>query len=169
MRRAHASPNCARSSSSSAASRRSVVKPTSSSVWRGWRVVEPTQPLRHRNRSTAGAIAVAGGSSADTSVTDTVVRYLEGCGGVASSRNVGRHLAAEGLLFTLKQKHAGLFHFLQKHDHLFQVVLPEERGALEYEVRTRASTSNAHPDWRHPRERYRGGDSPVRVALHAVF
>ena len=25
----------------------------------GWRVVEPTQPLRHRNRSTAGAIAVA--------------------------------------------------------------------------------------------------------------
>ena len=83
------------------------------------------------------------GSSADTSVTDTVVRYLEGCGGVASSRNVGRHLAAEGLLFTLKQKHAGLFHFLQKHDHLFQVVLPEERGALEYEVRLKRAPVEA--------------------------
>lgn len=71
----------------------------------------------------------------DQQVADTVVQYLEGCGGVASSRNVGRHLAAEGLLVALKRKHAGLFHFLQRHDNLFAVVLPSERGALEYEVR----------------------------------
>ena len=54
--------------------------------------------------------------------------------GVASSRNVGRHLAAYGLLAALKQRYAGLFHFLQKNDELFTVVLPEERGAVEYRV-----------------------------------
>ena len=67
-------------------------------------------------------------------LVQTVVSYLEGRDGVASSRNVGRHLAAYGLLAALKQRYAGLFHFLQKNDELFTVVLPEERGAVEYRV-----------------------------------
>ena len=34
--------------------------------------------------------------------------------GTESSRNVGRHLAAHGLLQPLKARYSGLFHFLQQ-------------------------------------------------------
>lgn len=79
----------------------------------------------------------------DETLQSSVVEYLEASGGVASSRNVGRHLAAAGLLNHLKREHAGLFHFLQKHESAFRVVLPSEPGALEYEVRLRRGTSDA--------------------------
>ena len=58
-------------------------------------------------------------------------------GGVASSRNVGRHLASRGQLAKLKQQFSGLFHFLQRNDQLFRIVLPsDDKGPqmLEYQV-----------------------------------
>ena len=72
---------------------------------------------------------------ADADLTHSVVRLLElASGGKASSRDVGRHLAAAGLLAPLKLRYAGLFNFLQRHDDLFVLELPAERGVLEYEV-----------------------------------
>lgn len=77
----------------------------------------------------------AGDGADDEQLMRAVRSYLEAeASGVASSRNVGRHLAAEGLLNTLKARYAGLFHFLQQHSEHFRVELPTERGALEYQV-----------------------------------
>ena len=70
----------------------------------------------------------------ETRLQQSVVTFLTRSGGSQSSRNVGRHLAQQGLLAALKAKHAGLFHFLQRNDELFRVELPSENGALEYQV-----------------------------------
>ena len=46
----------------------------------------------------------AGGEDGGSVLQTTVVDYLLDCGGSASSRNVGRHLAARGLLAPLKRR-----------------------------------------------------------------
>ena len=71
---------------------------------------------------------------ADELLVSSVVQFLEREGGTASSRNVGRHLAAANLLQRMKRSYAGLYHFLQKHDDRFTLVLPTGRGELEYQV-----------------------------------
>ena len=77
---------------------------------------------------------IASDAEADAQLETSVITFLRGAGGVESSRNVGRHLASEGLLTELKQRYAGLFHFLQKHEESFQLVMPAEPGVLEYQV-----------------------------------
>ena len=77
----------------------------------------------------------------DSQLVSSVVAFLEANGGVASSRNVGRHLAARNLLQPMKRSHSGLYHFLQKHYDHFTLVLPTANGALEYQVSLARSTS----------------------------
>ena len=67
-------------------------------------------------------------------ISTQVADYLRGEGGEASSRNVGRHLAAKGLLRPLKARYAGLFHFLQQRSDVFTIELPTKKGELEYRV-----------------------------------
>ena len=90
------------------------------------------------------AAAAGGGESslkqadeAETLLQESVRAFLLEQGGVASSRNVGRHLASRGQLAKLKQQFSGLFHFLQRNDQLFRIVLPsDDKGPqmLEYQV-----------------------------------
>ena len=62
-------------------------------------------------------------------LVQTVVSYLEeGRRCVEQKRRPASRRV--WLLAALKQRYAGLFHFLQKNDELFTVVLPEERGAV---------------------------------------
>ena len=89
--------------------------------------------------------AAAGGGESSLKQVDEAERLLQESvraflleeGGVASSRNVGRHLASRGQLAKLKQRFSGLFHFLQRNDQLFRIVLPsDDKGPqmLEYQV-----------------------------------
>ena len=58
--------------------------------------------------------------------------------GGESSRNVGRHLAARGLLTALKARYSGLFHFLQAKPETFALDLNkrgDDKSGLEYYVR----------------------------------
>lgn len=107
-------------------------------------------PLAAERQSRIERVAAAQDQAEDPSETklqQSVVGYLAGQPGCqASSRDVGRHLAAQGLLATLKERHAGLFHFLQRNSQLFEVVLPEERGALEYKVHLTAEHGRADGD-----------------------
>ena len=90
------------------------------------------------------AAAAGGGESslkqvdeAESLLQESVRAFLLEQGGVASSRNVGRHLASRGQLAKLKQQFSGLFHFLQRNDQLFRIVLPsDDKGPqmLEYQV-----------------------------------
>lgn len=82
----------------------------------------------------------------DGQLVSSVVSFLESNGGMASSRNVGRHLAAQNLLQPMKRSHAGLYHFLQKHDQHFTLVLPTASGALEYEVHLATPHGHATPE-----------------------
>ena len=81
------------------------------------------------------------GEERDAELRSCVADFLAASGGQESSRNVGRHLAAKGLLAPLKARHAGLFHFLQQTPDLFRVELPTATGGtskaqrgLEYQV-----------------------------------
>ena len=89
--------------------------------------------------------AAAGGGESSLKQVDEAERLLQESvraflleeGGVASSRNVGRLLASRGQLAKLKQRFSGLFHFLQRNDQLFRIVLPsDDKGPqmLEYQV-----------------------------------
>ena len=88
-------------------------------------------------------LGAARGEAGDRELVATVTAYLEGAGGSESSRNVGRHLAARGQLQQLKERHSGLFHFLQQHSDAFRLELPENRGVLEYGVHLRVQPVGA--------------------------
>ena len=93
--------------------------------------------------------ASAGGSGSDAgevALQGAVVAYLESKDGSASSRDIGRYLAARGQLQELKNRYSGLFHFLQRHDRLFRIELPTESNALEYRVHLCQSASAADDD-----------------------
>ena len=79
--------------------------------------------------------------SRDHLLLESVRSYLQSVGGSASSRDVGRRLAADGLLKELKKQHSGLFHFLQRYSHEFSLQMPTEKGVLEYEVRLAVSAA----------------------------
>ena len=85
-----------------------------------------------------GGEAVPGEGALVGAVRDHLLQH----GGVSSSRDVGRNLAAVGLLSVLKERHAGLYHFLQAHSADFRVEMRSDRssGALEYKARGRWRT-----------------------------
>ena len=97
----------------------------------------------------------------DSQLVSSVVAFLEANGGVASSRNVGRHLAAQNLLQPMKRSHSGLYHFLQKHDDHFTLVLPTANGALEYQVSLARSRST--PEGQSPEEGHGNSSSEPRA------
>ncbi|KAL3921422.1 MAG: hypothetical protein SGPRY_004910, partial [Prymnesium sp.] len=74
----------------------------------------------------------------DEQLRDSVAKFLEASGGSESSRNIGRHLSALGLLRQLKSRHSGLFHFLQQNNEAFRIELPNQDDSLEYYVHLRA-------------------------------
>ncbi|KOO22140.1 conserved unknown protein [Chrysochromulina tobinii] len=79
---------------------------------------------------------------AETLLQESVRAFLLEQGGVASSRNVGRHLASRGQLAKLKQQFSGLFHFLQRNDQLFRIVLPsDDKGPQMLEYQSTAERS----------------------------
>ncbi len=73
----------------------------------------------------------------DAECIASVRAFLSETGGQSSSRAVGRHLAKEGLLAPLKRRHAGLYHFLQRHSDDVCLQMPTQPGQVEYGVRLR--------------------------------
>ena len=74
----------------------------------------------------------------DAELEAAVKEFLSSNGGGESSRNVGRHLAARGLLTALKARYSGLFHFLQAKPETFALDLnkrDDDKSGLEYYVR----------------------------------
>ena len=95
----------------------------------GARVVESTSPP---------AVESMPDAAQDAELEAAVKEFLSANGGGESSRNVGRHLAARGLLTALKARYSGLFHFLQAKPETFALDLNkrgDDKSGLEYYVR----------------------------------
>ena len=93
------------------------------------RVVESTSPP---------AVESMPDAAQDAELEAAVKEFLSSNGGGESSRNVGRHLAARGLLTALKARYSGLFHFLQAKPETFALDLNkrgDDKSGLEYYVR----------------------------------